>query len=54
MRRKKTNSDLELYAVSGTHTVVLSMDMKKKPDGLLGFAFAALAAGNRAASAASR
>ena len=39
MRRKKTNSDLELYAVSGTHTVVLSMDMKKKPDGLLGFAF---------------
>ncbi len=39
MRRKKTSSGLELYAVSGTHTVVLSMDMKVKPAGLLGFAF---------------
>jgi hypothetical protein len=39
MRRKKTSSGLELYAVSGTHTVVLSMDMKTKPAGLLGFAF---------------
>lgn len=39
MRRKKTSSDLELYAVSGTSTVVLSMDMKTKPVGLLGFAF---------------
>src|SRR5947207_430905 len=39
MRRKKTTSGLELYAVSGTHTVVLSLDMKAKPDGLLGFAF---------------
>ena len=28
MRRKKTSSDLELYAVSGTNCVVLSMDMK--------------------------
>ena len=39
MRRKKTTSDLELYAVSGTNTVVLSMDMKAKPADLLGFAF---------------
>ena len=39
MRRKKTGSELELYAVSGTNTVVLSLDMKSKPDGLLGFAF---------------
>ncbi|PYJ89778.1 MAG: hypothetical protein DME71_08455 [Verrucomicrobia bacterium] len=39
MRRKKTSSDLELYAVSGTNCVVLSMDMKTKPMGLLGFAF---------------
>jgi len=39
MRRKKNTSNLELYAVSGTHTVVLSIDMKAKPQGLLGFAF---------------
>lgn len=39
MRRKKTTSELEIYAVSGTNTVVLSLDLKTKPDGLLGFAF---------------
>jgi len=39
MRRKKTTTDLELYAVSGTNCIVLSLDMKTKPDGLLGFAF---------------
>jgi phosphatidylserine/phosphatidylglycerophosphate/cardiolipin synthase-like enzyme len=39
MRRKKTSSGLEIYAVSGTHTVVLSLDMKVKPVGFLGFAF---------------
>ena len=39
MRRKKTTSDLELYAVSGVSTVVISIDMKQKPEGLLGFAF---------------
>jgi phosphatidylserine/phosphatidylglycerophosphate/cardiolipin synthase-like enzyme len=39
MRRKKTSSGLEMYAVSGTNTVVLSMDMKVKPADLLGFAF---------------
>ena len=39
MRRKKTSSDLELYAVSGTNTIVISIDMKAKPAGLLGFAF---------------
>jgi phosphatidylserine/phosphatidylglycerophosphate/cardiolipin synthase-like enzyme len=39
MRRKRTVSELELYAVSGTNSVVLSLDMKAKPSGLLGFAF---------------
>lgn len=39
MRRKKTSSALELYAVSGTNTIVISMDMNQKPNGLLGFAF---------------
>jgi len=39
MRRKKTSSNLELYAVSGTNTIVLSIDMKAKPSGLLGFSF---------------
>src|SRR6266542_1860645 len=39
MRRKKTSSELELYAVAGTNSVVLSMDLKTKPAGLLGFAF---------------
>ena len=39
MRRRKTGSDLEIYAISGTSTVVLSLDMKTKPVGLLGFAF---------------
>ena len=39
MRRKKTSGELEIYAVSGTNTVVLSLDLKNKPVGLLGFAF---------------
>ncbi|MEP7195911.1 MAG: phospholipase D-like domain-containing protein [Saprospiraceae bacterium] len=39
MRVKKTKKLLELYAVSGTNTVVLSIDMKEKPTDLLGFAF---------------
>jgi len=39
MRRKKITADLELYAVSGTNCIVLSLNMKTKPDGLLGFAF---------------
>src|SRR5439155_1204233 len=39
MRRKKASSSLELYAVSGTNTIVISMNMKAKPSGLLGFAF---------------
>lgn len=39
MRRKKTSSNLELYAVSGTNTIVLSIDMKAKPSELLGFSF---------------
>jgi len=39
MRRKKTSSALQLYAVSGTNSIVLSIDMKPKPAGLLGFAF---------------
>jgi hypothetical protein len=32
------SNQLELYVVAATHTVVLSMDMKSKPNGLLGFA----------------
>lgn len=37
--RARNNSNLfELYAVAGTHTVVLSMDTKSKPTGLQGFA----------------
>ena len=39
MRVKKTASALELYAVSGTNTIVISIDMKQKPADLLGFAF---------------
>lgn len=39
MRIKKTPGELEVYAVAGTHTVVLSLDMKHKPKDLLGFAF---------------
>lgn len=39
MRRKKTSSELELYAVAGTNSVVLSMDLKTKAAGLHGFAF---------------
>ena len=39
MRRKKTASELEIYAVSGTNTVVLSLDLTTKPAGVLGFGF---------------
>ena len=39
MRARNNTNELELYVVAGTHTVVLSMDMKNKPTGLLGFAF---------------
>ncbi len=39
MRIKKTTGELELYAISGTHTIVLSIDMKHKPGSLHGFAF---------------
>ncbi len=39
MRKKNDANELELYVVAGTHTVVLSMDMKRKPENLLGFAF---------------
>jgi HKD family nuclease len=39
MRTRNNTNELELYVVAGTHTVVLSMDMKNKPTGLLGFAF---------------
>ena len=39
MRAKNDVNELELYAVAGTNTVVLSLDMKNKPAGLLGFAF---------------
>jgi len=38
MRNKATNGNLEVYAVAGTHTVVLSFDFVNKPAGLLGFA----------------
>lgn len=46
MRAINDSNELELYAVAGTHTVVLSMDMKNKPDGLLGFAFERQTLGN--------
>jgi len=39
MRARNNVNELELYGVAGTHTVVLSVDMKNKPLGLLGFAF---------------
>jgi len=39
MRASNNANELEIYAVAGTHTVVLSLDMKTKPTGLLGFAF---------------
>jgi phosphatidylserine/phosphatidylglycerophosphate/cardiolipin synthase-like enzyme len=38
MRAKNSDNELEVYAVAGTNTVLLSMDMKNKPTGLLGFA----------------
>jgi phosphatidylserine/phosphatidylglycerophosphate/cardiolipin synthase-like enzyme len=39
MRRKKTTSELKIYAISGTNSIVLSLDMEPKPEDLLGFAF---------------
>ena len=39
MRSKNIDNDLEAYAVAGTHTAVLSLDFKARPDGLLGLAF---------------
>ncbi len=39
MRRKNTALALKIYAVSGTNTVVISLDMDPKPADLLGFAF---------------
>lgn len=38
MRTKNTDHDLEVYAVAGTHTAILSIDFKAQPAGLLGFA----------------
>ncbi len=38
MRNRNTASDLEIHAVAGTHTAVLSFDFKNKPAHLLGFA----------------
>jgi hypothetical protein len=38
MRNKSVNSNLEAYAVAGTHTAVISLDFKVKPIDLLGFA----------------
>jgi hypothetical protein len=39
MRTRNTDRDLEVYAVAGTHTAVLSLDFKIRPQGFLGFAF---------------
>lgn len=39
MRARHTAGDLEVYAVAGTHTCVLSLDFKTKPRNLLGLAF---------------
>ena len=39
MRAKNDLNELELYCIAGTHTAVLSLDMKNKPTNLLGFAF---------------
>lgn len=38
MRIKSDSQNLEVYAVVGTHTAVLSFDFKNKPNNLLGFA----------------
>jgi hypothetical protein len=38
MRNRNIDNDLEVYAVAGTHTAVLSFDYKTQPQGLLGFA----------------
>lgn len=39
MRARNIDNDLEVYAVAGTHTAVLSLDFKAKPQQLLGLAF---------------
>jgi hypothetical protein len=39
VRSRNIDNDLEVYAVAGTHTAVLSIDFKARPQGLLGFAF---------------
>ncbi|HVP08559.1 MAG TPA: phospholipase D-like domain-containing protein, partial [Burkholderiales bacterium] len=39
MRARNIANDLEAYAVAGTHTAVLSLDFKTKPQNLLGLAF---------------
>ena len=39
MRVKNAKGSLELYAISGTNTIVISIDMKQKPAGLHGFSF---------------
>jgi phosphatidylserine/phosphatidylglycerophosphate/cardiolipin synthase-like enzyme len=38
MRARNIANDLEVYAVAGTHTAVLSFDFKTKPQNLLGLA----------------
>jgi hypothetical protein len=38
MRNRSIANELEVYAVAGAHTAVLSFDFKNKPQGLLGFA----------------
>ena len=39
MRFKSTSANLKIYALAGTHTILLSMDMQTVPDKFLGFAF---------------
>ena len=39
MRTRNITNDLQVYAVAGTHTAVLSMDFRSRPAGLLGLAF---------------
>ena len=39
MRARNVDNDLEVYAVAGAHTAILSLDFKKKPEDLLGLAY---------------
>jgi PLD-like domain len=39
MRTRNITNDLQVHAVAGTHTAVLSMDFRSRPQGLLGLAF---------------